>query len=164
MTDDTYHGTRGHSGGDASRDAAIADRDKGTTNEIQEQMLRYASAAGRLGVTALEARRGSGHHHGRVSSALTKLHIAGKLVALAERRNNGGIYVTPENVDGREVREYRRAKPKIDKADLVATLEQHRPIPVMVGYWRCDCSDWRGAQLSSHREHVADVIVEEFGR
>lgn len=156
MTDDTYHGTRGHSGGAASREAAEADLLNGVTNEVQQRVLRYARAGGRNGVTAAEARQAAGEHHGRISSALTKMHIAGKLVALTERRGHGGIYVTPDNVDGREVRPYRRQNPRPDRDELAQILGEHE-------HWRgydqqCQCGADSGNR-TAHRLHVADVIL-----
>lgn len=112
--DEIYGGTRGHSGSDASRDAAEADLTKGVTNVTQKYVLVLAQQMGARGITVAEAREKDGKlHHGRISSAITKQHIAGRLVALTERRGNCGVYVLPEHVNGREVRPYRRQKRKI---------------------------------------------------
>jgi hypothetical protein len=156
MIDDTYHGTRGHSGGAASREAAEADLLNGVTNRLQLDVLRIAEDRGRRGVTASEAREHLQEHHGRVSSALTKMHIAGHLVALTERRGHGGIYVTRDNVDGREVRPYRRQNPRPDRDELAQILGEHE-------HWRgydqqCQCGADSGNR-TAHRLHVADVIL-----
>lgn len=152
MTEDAYHGTRGHSGGDASREAAEADLLSGVTNEVQRRVVELAYRSMTRGVTASEMRDHLGEHHGRVSSALTKMHIAGKLVALTERRGHGGIYVTPDNVDGREVRPYRRQNPRPDRDDLAFLLGYHER-----GWDEgCICG---GADDATYLTHVADVIL-----
>ena len=107
MTEDPYHdgGTRGSSGGGASADAARADLVSGLTNAAQKYVVIMAQQAGTRGITVAELREKTGGlHHGRVSSATTKMHIAGKLVRLAERRGNSHVYVAPEFVDDRDVR------------------------------------------------------------
>lgn len=155
MTDDTYHGTRGHSGGAASREAAEADLLNGVTNRLQLDVLRIAEDRGRRGVTASEAREHLQEHHGRVSSALTKMHIAGHLVALTERRGHGGIYVTRDNVDGREVRPYRRQNPRPDRDELIDMQIKHRRQP---GTTSCSCGTY-SPNLVTQRVHFADVIL-----
>lgn len=120
---DSYGGTRGHSGGDASRDAALADLVNGVTNVTQRLVLIFAERAGAKGITVAEVRdKNGGLHHGRISSALTKQHIAGRLVALRERRGHSGIYVLPEHVNGREVRPYRRQNKRLDRDDLIEII------------------------------------------
>lgn len=154
---ESYHGTRGDSGSAASREAAQADYDNGVTNRLQLQILDAAIDRGRRGVTAAEMREFTQEHHGRVSSAITKLHIAGKLVALTERRGHGGIYVTPDNVGGRETRPYKRQTKMVDVEAVTGVLLQHRYNP---REGACYCG-WRPRDGDlSHTRHQAQMIAE----
>lgn len=154
-TDDTYHGTRGHSGSDSSRDAAYADLTTGVTNATQKYVLIMAAQAGERGITVAELREAKGGlHHGRISSAITKQHIAGKLVALTERRGHCGIYVLPEFVNERETRPYRRQNVRLQVDDVLALINQHR---LMLG-GMCRCGS-PVPHTEAHRRHVAEQIV-----
>lgn len=125
-SDRSYGGTRGYSGGSASADAAYADLVSGVTNAAQKLVLILAAQAGERGITAAEVREKTGGlHHGRVSSALTKQHIAGNLVALQERRNHSGIYVLREHVAGREVRPYQRQAVRVTEEMVEAGMRAH---------------------------------------
>jgi hypothetical protein len=152
----SYGGTRGDSGSSASHDAAEADYENGVTNALQEEVLRIVRGDGRRGTTAAEARSATGQHHGRVSSALTKLHIAGKIVALEERRGHGGIYVAPEYVLGRPTRPYRRQAKRVDEEAVLGVLLNHT-------LWRngkCSCGWYPSEGDLSYRRHVAREITE----
>lgn len=151
---DSYQGTRGHSGSDASKDAAIAERDKGTTSRIMQDVLEEVEYAGTKGVTSADIRRFfPGEHHGRLTSALTKLHIAGDIVALTERRENCGVYVLPGLESGREVRPYRRQNVKLQVVDVMAVMDRHN-------FSSAGCSCGAEAPFQrAHRRHVADLIV-----
>lgn len=158
MTEDPYHdgGTRGSSGGGASADAARADLVSGLTNAAQKYVVIMAQQAGARGITVAELREKTGGlHHGRVSSATTKMHIAGKLVRLAERRGNSHIYVTPEHVGDRETRPYRQQNVKLQVEDVEAILAEHRL--GHSGYCYCGLSLALGP--NEHRAHVAGLIV-----
>lgn len=170
MTDDfepslAYNGTSGHQAADTSRDATNHADLTGITNKAQRYALILAGQRGRDGVTVAELRERDGSlHHGRISAALTNLHKAGRLAALLDRRGHCGIYVLPEFVEGREVRQFRSNRPHIDRTDLVNLLDHHRMIPIAAGQWRCYCLGWQGHGLTAFRGHLADVIIEEFGR
>lgn len=157
---ESYHGTRGHSGGDTSKDAAIAERDKGTTSEMMRRVKILVDAADFAGITSAELRAAMpGEHHGRITSALTKLHIAGEIVALTERRGNCGIYVMPGWVLRREVRPYRRQNVRLQVEDVQSLLLEHR-----LGYpigrdLICVCRAWKGDSVLAHQKHLAEVIV-----
>lgn len=151
-----YDGTRGYSAPGASQDAAEAERDKGITNEIQRKVVELADERGHDGITVAEARVALGEHHGRVSSALTKMHIAGKLVALEERRGNAGVYVTPEHVGDREVRPYRRQKKEVTTYEIHVVLLKHSRIDG--AYVSCACGWLPTREQPSHAFHVADQI------
>lgn len=158
MTDDPYHdgGTRGSSGGGASADAALADLVKGVTNAAQKYVVIMAQQAGERGVTVAELREKTGNlHHGRVSSATTKMHIAGKLVRLEQRRGHSHIYVTPEHVGDRETRPYRQQNVKLQVEDVEAILAEHRL--GLSGY--CSCDPFLTLGPNEHRAHVAGLIV-----
>lgn len=156
---ESYHGTRGHSGGDASKDAAVAERNSGKTNEMMREVYREVSVTHQVGITSAELRAiFPDEHHGRITSALTKLHIAGKIVALRERRGNCGVYVAPQWVGEREVRPYRRQNVRLQVEDVQALLREHRP---SIAGCRCGHT-YSGPSLewtSWHRHHLAEVIV-----
>ena len=162
MTDDPYRdgGTRGSSGGGASADAALADLVKGVTNAAQKYVVIMAQQAGERGVTVAELREKTGNlHHGRVSSATTKMHIAGKLVRLEQRRGNSHIYVTPEFVADRVERPYRRQNHYLTVEDVVAMLNEHGFLRHPDGRAACECGEHTVRDRVAHRKHVARVIV-----
>lgn len=151
----SYHGTRGYSEPSASRDAAEAEAASGKTSAMMAIVLEEVRSFGAHGLTSAELRkRIAGEHHGRITSALTKLHIAGALAALRDRRDNCGVYVVPEYVLGRETRSYRRQMPKRSRGIIVEVLEGHRPWPTA-----CGCG-WRPGMGETVDEHIADEIIE----
>lgn len=153
---DAYHGTRGYTAGNASKDAAEADAASGKTNELQDHLYVYVSSTGRDGATVHEAIAYANQHHGRVSSALTKLHIAGRLVALRERRGNAGIYVHPDYVNGRETRPYRRQNQPLTVDEIADVLVKHRLD------WPGDCECGQEVPvrgLVDHEKHVAEMLA-----
>lgn len=155
---DAYHGTRGYTPGNASKDAAEAEAASGKTNELQAAMLRLVQIAQEHGVTVHEADMMSEAHHGQVSSALTKLHIAGRLVALRERRGNAGIYVHPDYVNGRETRPYRRQNQPLTVDEIAAVLVSHSIVRAQLELHRpniftCAC----GRQPVDHDQYVTHV-------
>lgn len=161
---DAYHGTRGYTADNASKDAAEADAASGKTNELQDELCIYAKVCGSDGVTVHEARLASGEHHGRVSSALTKLHIAGRLVALRARRGNAGIYVHPDYVNGRETRPYRRQNQPLTVDEIADVLQAHHPkldytAMRAPGSVRCACGEASIASRAMHERHVAEAIA-----
>ena len=165
MTDDPYHdgGTRGSSGGGASADAALADLVKGVTNAAQKYVVIMAQQAGERGVTVAELRDKTGNlHHGRVSSATTKMHIAGKLVRLEQRRGHSHIYVTPEFVADRVERPYRQQNHRLTVEDVTTILNEHgylRHLGQLDGRAACECGEVSIHSRADHRRHVARVIV-----
>ena len=159
---DSYAGTRGHSGGDASKDAAVAERDSGKTSEMMDRVLAQLARAGERGATIIDLRESwelEDEHHGRISSALTKLHIAGKVSALRERRDNCGVYVPVGFENGREVRPYRRQNVKLRVEDVQSELQRHR-VGETQGYLLvCICKGWQEYTQLSYERHVAEQIV-----
>lgn len=106
-----YAGTSGWSGSETSHDRAITHDDDGTTAAAQREALFYARMAGPRGVTVAELRREMGEHHGKVSGALSVLHMTGHLCRLYDRRDRCAIYVTPDNVEGRDTAPHGRKDP-----------------------------------------------------
>lgn len=155
-----YAGTSGHAEPDTSAAATVHADLEGITAKAQRYALIIAQQQREHGVTVAELRETQGNvHHGRVSSALTNLHKAGRLVALRERRGHCGVYVLPEYVDGREVREYKPSRKPID-ADLIEeVLAEHEFIerPTMNF---CICGQW---QERSFIRHQAEKIAEALG-
>jgi len=68
----------------------------------QRAVLSYVTLRGVYGATVKEARDHTQLHHGVTSSALTTLHKAGRLARLLDRREKCRVYVTPDNLNGRE--------------------------------------------------------------
>ena len=163
MTDDPYHdgGTRGSSGSATSHDAALADLTSGVTNATQKYVLIMAAQAGERGVTVAELREKTGGlHHGRISSAITKQHIAGRLVALTERRGHSGVYVTPEHVNGREARAYRPQNVKLQVEDVQEIIDRHQvTVTLRSGIWHCHECKRAFPEYGAARRHVSELIV-----
>jgi hypothetical protein len=160
-----YNGTSGYnSQSDTSREAAYHDLVEGVTAKAQRLVLILAAQAGTKGITIAEVREAKGSlHHGKMSSALTNLHKDGRLARLEDRRGRCHIYVLPEFVDERVTQVFRPNRPQIDRVELVNLLDHHRMISDLGGR-RCYCLGWEGSGTVGYREHLADVIVAEFGR
>lgn len=163
-----YRGGSGHVAVDTSVERQQRQDADGSTAATQAFVVGQVADAGDTGLTVGELREiGFGRfHHGRISGALSDLHKAGRLAALTERRGRAHVYVLPEHVEGREVRPFRGNRPKIDRADLLAVMTTHRMVPNPSSHlgWSCLQGDWKGPLTGGHTEHLADVIVEEFGR
>lgn len=106
-----YNGTSGWSGSDTSRERAVNRDTTGITARSQAAVMRMVRAAGPAGVTWQELSNVTGWHHGTASGALSVLHKEGLLARLSERRNRCKVYVTPENLAGRDCEPHGR-KPK----------------------------------------------------
>ena len=159
--DPAYHGTRGASGSSSSEDAAYADLVKGVTNATQRLVLILAAQAGAKGVTVAELRENkTSLHHGRISSALTKHHIAGRLIALHERRGHCGVYVLPEFVNGRTFRPYHRAGKKPIDPEVIVGVLLHHPESNLGDYCRGEDCDWVETSDVTFTQHQAQKIAE----
>lgn len=98
-----YAGTSGYAAGSPTSEARARDEDaKGTTTLRQSETLARVRLHGRFGMTVRELRAVTGWHHGQASSVLSVLHKEGRLARLTESRNRCRVYVTTENVDGRD--------------------------------------------------------------
>lgn len=73
---------------------------------------RLFEVVGTRGLTWQEYAAASGGHHGSASAMLTKLHQRGEIARLTEKRQGSGVYVLPENLDGRETTTGRKPKAK----------------------------------------------------
>lgn len=164
MNEDPYYdgGTRGAHNVATSKEAADADLTNGVSSAAQRYVLVMAKQAGERGVTVAELREKSGSlHHGRVSSAVTKQHIAGRLVALTERRGNAGVYVLPEYANGREQRPYRRQSARLTIEAVENLLSEHGLLRTLDGRQvQCSCGEDTVHSTHEHRRHVARKIVE----
>lgn len=160
-----YAGTSGNVNVDTSRDATIHADMEGITNKAQRYVLSIAEMMKEKGVTVSELRERDGSlHHGRVSAALTNLHIAGRLVALKERRGHCGVYVLPECAGERERRVYRPNRKAIDPEVVVGVLLQHEYITPSYVEPFCRCGwvapDTIRPIAPQHRAHLAQQIAE----
>jgi len=64
-------------------------------------VLALVRAAERRGLTSVEASHALAMHHGITSGALSRLHEAGAVALLTERRGTHRTYVLPGFIDGR---------------------------------------------------------------
>jgi hypothetical protein len=114
--------TGGHSGTDTSRERAERERDDGTLSKRLSNTLAVVERAGASGVTWTDLARFLGLHHGSASSALTNLHMQGRIARTARRREGSKVYVTPHNALSDDVLE-----PYVQRgqaqADRIAVLE-----------------------------------------
>jgi hypothetical protein len=158
-----YAGTSGHQQAATSRDAILDDDLNGVTAAAQRYVLVMARQRHAQGVTVAELRESKGGlHHGKMSSALTNLHKAGRLVALKARRDKCGIYVLPEFVEDREVRSYRPNKTKVDPEIIVGVMLAHPQTLPLQGnrsfLWHCGCG-W-ASRDQEFKRHLAGKIAE----
>jgi hypothetical protein len=162
-----YNGTSGHQAAESSADATRHADTTGITNKAQRYALILATQNGAKGVTVAELRELHGSlHHGRISAALTNLHKAGRLAALKDRRRHCGIYVLPEFVEGREVRQFRSNRPQIDREELKNLMHDHAVLISMAPGRpnHCKCGRWSWTPSKDFLDHMADEIIAGFGR
>lgn len=116
-------GTSGHQGA-ASEDAEPSRR------RIIDIVLEELRAAGRRGMTWREVADTFGTHHGSASGALSNLHRSGAAVRLAEKRDGAGVYVTPENLEGRAWLPHRsNRRPTVTRNEIIDRLFTMRECP-----------------------------------
>jgi hypothetical protein len=95
----------GWAGSDTSHDRAARDDASGRTADRQWTVLRLVDNAGYAGATVKDLRgllEPLGWHHGQVSSALTLLHMAGRIHRLTVKRDRCHPYVSERLVMGRD--------------------------------------------------------------
>lgn len=122
MSDTPYSGgtSSGWSGSPTSRDRAQREDSTGVTGRRSRQVLALLTDAEDRGMTDAEVQDVLGVGHGVSSGALTRLHKAGRIARLAERRSGNEIYVVPASVGDRPVRPYRPNIGTTDKARIEA--------------------------------------------
>lgn len=108
-----YAGTSGWSGTDTSEARARRLDESGRTFDMNEKILILVTNHGFYGATVAELRERLPEHHGTVSGTLTRLHLAGRIARLAEKRGGCKIYVAQNYVSGREVELPSRNKQKL---------------------------------------------------
>lgn len=115
----------------AARDAT--ERASGVAEQRRATIVALVRNAGLMGMTWKEVSTATGLPHQKVTPALSNLHQDGVLAALRhEKRNGCGLYVAPEFVKTRIVREFKpnrsnnteAQRPRLTKeeADKVAQL------------------------------------------
>lgn len=115
--------TSGHSGTDTSRDRAVRERDNGVTAYRQAEVLYLLdNLAVHYGMTVKDVlSERPDWHHGQASSALSNLHKAGRIARLRSKRQGCHVYVTLDNVAGRDTESFGRNPAK---ATAVLTEEE----------------------------------------
>jgi hypothetical protein len=109
-----YAGTSGWSGTDTSRYATEYADTNGITADSQRAVLEYLYAARLNGATVVDLRAAYPRmHHGRVSGALSVLHMKGHIVMLATVRDRCHVYVAPPFTSGRDTVPHRSNKPAV---------------------------------------------------
>lgn len=103
-----YAGTSGWSGSETSAARARGDDKDGTTSRRQTQARSRIFEAGVEGLTWKELADQLNLHHGQASGVLSVLHKTGHIVRLAETRNRCAVYVNPQFVNGRDIRQPQR--------------------------------------------------------
>ena len=100
-------GSSGHSGSDTSKERAEREDASGVTGWRQQRILQTLELRGGRGRTVGEVEQGMKMGHGAASGALSRLHRAGHVVRLKERRNGQEVYIHPKFHDGQEESPYR---------------------------------------------------------
>ena len=112
------------------------------SNITHTQTLALVRDAGTAGMTWSDISRSLGIHHGKASEALSILHHNGQVARLKQRRGANTIYVTPNNIDGRDVIQ-RRYNNLPDQDLLVSLIETWRDTgdtsqPLQLARWITD--------------------------
>jgi len=116
-----YAGTSGHSGSATSEERARRDDSNGTTAHRQLLAINYLTWRGITGATWKEFAEYAHLHHGQASGVLSVLHKDDRILRLKERRDRCAVYVTAQNVCGRDIDAYKR---NLTKADMRADIEE----------------------------------------
>ena len=101
-----FSGRSGSMGSELSHRRAEREDADGTTTHRQDQVIGEIRMSGIIGRTWKDVADRFKWHHGQATGALSPLHASGHIVALASEYGRDGctVYVTPENVGGRETR------------------------------------------------------------
>lgn len=96
----------GSMGSELSRQRAEREDEDGTTTDRQDRVIGEIRMSGIIGRTWKDIAQRFEWHHGQATGALSPLHQAGHIAALATEYGRDGctVYVTPDNVGGRETR------------------------------------------------------------
>ena len=120
-----YAGTSGWSGSTTSRDRAIQDDTSGVTSERQLKVLELLEDAGAEGLTWADISDLTGEHHGKVSNALSVLHMERYISRLTERRGKSQIYVRHHYVLGRETAPHKQHTKQETENEWLTELLDH---------------------------------------
>jgi len=113
----------GWSGSETSADRAHIEDSTGVTAQRQRETVRLVRWKGKEGLTWLQLAQITGMHHGSASGALSRLHRAGQIARLTEKRGRSAIYVLPEHVQGRETSAQGRQRQAPDTPLLIKIRE-----------------------------------------
>jgi hypothetical protein len=120
-----YAGTSGWSGSTTSRDRAIQDDTSGVTSERQLKVLQMLEDAGAEGLTWGDISEITGDHHGKVSNALSVLHMERYISRLTERRGKSQIYVRHHYVNRRGTAPHKQHTRQETESEWLAELLDH---------------------------------------
>lgn len=103
-----FAGRSGSMGSELSHQRADREDENGTTTDRQNRVIEEIRMSGIIGRTWKEIADTFRWHHGQATGALSPLHATGHIAALATEYGRDGcsVYVTPDNVGGRETRAY----------------------------------------------------------
>lgn len=120
--------TGGWSGSETSHERAVEAERSGRASRVRDAAWEVVRLGGLQGATWYEVSAALHCHHGSASSALSNLHMMGKVERLRERRGRSAIYVLPHAVNGRETAPFGRRKPAVDATgpDLQTLLSEAR--------------------------------------
>lgn len=88
-----YNDTAGYAGSPASRQRALREIADGSLSERQQKILEQLDYAGSNGLTWDALSQLLSIHHGKVSGALSNLHIGGQVFWVRKTRNRSHPYV-----------------------------------------------------------------------
>ena len=120
-----YAGTSGWSGSTSSRDRALRDDTSGVTSKRQLEVLKLLEDAGPEGLTWGDISEMLDLHHGKVSNALSVLHMGRYISRLTERRGNSQIYVRHHYVHGRETAPHKQHTKQETENEWLTELLDH---------------------------------------
>ncbi len=117
-----YAGGTGHNETETSIDAEPWRNE--ITDKFQIAAMEHLKRRRVKGATSEEVGRWLGEEKGRLGTALTNLHIGGKVERLRSRRNNHYVYVLPHFVLGRRIKPYMPQGTLLHTVDAIVRAEQ----------------------------------------
>lgn len=158
-------GSSGHSGSETSKERADRDDASGITSKRDRETLVRLHLANTMGYTCAEFERKFDLSHGQASGSLSRLHRAGLITRLRNKRDGQQVYVHRAHVShGDDLAPYRpNAAYREDRRPMA--LELPNDTQIAQAMERCGWNESAGLTVSEVRYFLEELkeVVENGG-